>query len=315
MSHTPTPGTDDNARPKRTIKKTQRAQEIIDSGEVVPGLPSPCTSEEAAFTPTTSAMARKGAVSDDTPAVRSRDEIPAGTTPIPTFTPQEFIIYYWQFPTPKNFLKLSDSRKNWKRKIDEQEKTQYIDDGCDDWYEFCGNRASYPAKDRNGFAMEFAVASSFLKRAKRAFWAGQSWTAFEFQERIIDSEMQAKQDLDPKRQALLLEEALDNKLRLAIFDALKRRLCEEIWLEAYIDPPGLVKLQLPKKDSKVPNLIPTTEGVLDMTTGKMVPNVDAEELKRATAGYVSKNGGAYRTLAEEFGSRDLNISESEGDQA
>ena len=77
----------------------------------------------------------------------------------------------------------------------------------------------------NNFDVLRVVSSTFVKRAKRAFWAGKSWEGF------IKTELSAVPD----------EEELPNEIRLAVWERLKARLCEEIWLQPY-----------PGQDSKIP---------------------------------------------------------------
>lgn len=72
-----------------------------------------------------------------------------------------------------------------------------------------------------------------MHRAKRAFWAGKSWREFEAEEASV--QMQKKVE----------------EVRLAVFDVLKYRLCEEIWLEPYQPPPTLMVTLPIREDSKV----------------------------------------------------------------
>lgn len=76
-------------------------------------------------------------------------------------------------------------------------------------------------------AKTFKIAFSvFVTRARRAYFAKKSWAQYE------------KKELE----AETFEDSLPNKIRLAIFDRLKRRLCEELWMQPY---PGA-------SDSRVP---------------------------------------------------------------
>lgn len=129
-------------------------------------------------------------------------------------------------PRPTDFLNLSESRKAWKRRVDEQERAADFDDGSDDWYDFAGDREMYSQDSRGISKMGYCIANAFVHRAKRAFWAGKAWQEFEFAERMVDSEAQARAERDPNKRRILLEDALDNKLRLDVFDAIKQRLCK-----------------------------------------------------------------------------------------
>ena len=258
-------------RPKRNIKRTHKAEEILQAGESAPGLPSPGT-------PSTPTAVRSG--SSPTPSdswqpasmPRMTNRPANGRRPgragfsryaLPIFAPERFAIYSWPYPRPKNFLALSESQKAWKRDVDKHKSLQDIDDGCDDWYEFSGDRATYRLKTNrgDGLTMECCIASTFVNRAKRAFRGGKTWQDFEFEERTIDSEAHAREELDSRRRQVLESQALDNNLRLAVFDALKRRLREEIWLEPSSDALGSVRLPLPKNDSKMPTPDSTTAQV------------------------------------------------------
>ena len=137
-----------------------------------------------------------------------------------------FMIYPWPVPRPTDFTSLSDGEKLWKRKFDIKAKMDDIDDGADDWY----------ALDETLDAR--TAGSVFMVRAKRAFWSGKSWDQFAEDERTGYSEATARKT-DPM--------ALTNAFRMQIFDAVKERLCEEIWLEPYHDPPSLV-VKLPVGD-------------------------------------------------------------------
>lgn len=272
-------GAESSERPRRTIKQSQKAQEILDAGESVPGRPS-SNGPKPAFTQPSAGfgMTREPSLSTSSSNMPARkDTAKSAGIAVPTFAAEKFMIYNWQVPRPKSFVDLSDSRKAWKGKVDQQEKARDIDDGSDDWYEFCGDRKLF--KDHRGdrFAMEYCIANTFVHHAKRAFWAGKSWQEFEVQERTINSEAQARAEPGAAKRAILLEYALDNNLRLAVFNALKHRLCEEIWLEAYKLSPAVLRLSLPRADSKMPTPSPTVD-----------PN--AEQERRAPTTEEMENG-------------------------
>lgn len=212
-------------RPKRNIKLTHKAEEILQTGEGIPGILSPNERTEEYFSQTnlSSVSSMAGTLTDS-------ERIRGKRTQSPTFAPDKFAIYHWEIPRPRDFLNLSESRKAWKRRTDEQEKATDIDDGSDDWEEYADDRDKH------------CVGRTFVNRAKRAFWRGKTWEEFEDQERRIDSEARTASGPATPYQ-------LDNAFRLEVFDSLKRRLCEEIWLEPYKDPPGLVRLPIPRSDS------------------------------------------------------------------
>lgn len=129
--------------------------------------------------------------------------------------PDQFAIYFWKVPRPTDFLDLPDSRKRWKADVDRAERQKDIDDDADDWDGFDNNISNR------------GIASCFMKRAKRAFWAGKIWKDFEIQERSLSSQtLRRGGAADP--------DVLENARRMEIFEAMKERLCEEIWLQLYV---------------------------------------------------------------------------------
>lgn len=239
----PCSGDANNRRSQREIKPTGRLRELLEAGESVPGVSSALLSADS----TTSHGLTQPSLSDMVlpkagPSVRRTSALFVQKSAykgmsVPSFGPDIFVIYDWQEPKPTDFLNLTERRKAWKRRVDQIEKEADIDEG-DNWHDFSGNRDLYPAHLRCGFALEYAVADVFKMRAKRAFWKGKTWSQFAFEERNFDSESTAKAETDPEKKRILSEEALDNWLRLRIFDMLKQRLCEEIWLQEYKDTPG-----------------------------------------------------------------------------
>lgn len=136
--------------------------------------------------------------------------------------PDKFAIYFWRTPQPKDFTNLDSLQRNWKARQDTKQKQSDVDNGQDDWFSFDNDI------DNRG------IASIFTSRAKRAFWTGKSWQEFEETERSI---ILATFDKDGKR--IADPNALENNRRMEIFEAIKIRLCEEIWLEGYVEPPTL----------------------------------------------------------------------------
>ncbi|KAK3721958.1 hypothetical protein LTR37_002774 [Vermiconidia calcicola] len=223
-------------RPRRKKRPTQKLEEIEANGETVAGLPSPSAFTDGLFgssrsptpyvaaIPHTARSSRMPMPSTRSGHVNSRRKEP--------FSAEKLLIYNWERPHPTNFLDLPDARKAWKRKADEQERAQDVDDGADDWHQLSNDIDAY------------SIASAFVKRAKRAFWAGRIWEEFEHQERRSYSEKKATSDQPGEH----LE--LDNNRRMEIFDKVKRRLCQEIWLEPYRDPAGLVILPFGRRKSR-----------------------------------------------------------------
>lgn len=146
--------------------------------------------------------------------------------------PDKFAIYFWKIPRPTDFLELPNSRKRWKADVDRAERQCDVDDGADDWDSF------------NNDLPDRGIASCFMKRAKRAFWARRSWKDFESQEISLSFPSLVKSGkADP--------DALDNARRMEIFEAIKERLCEEIWLKPCVREP-------PSNDSKGSSTVAST---------------------------------------------------------
>lgn len=80
---------------------------------------------------------------------------------------------------------------------------------------------------------EIAVAKFFVSRAQIAHDAHQSWEAFEKDERKINSA--AVTETDPAKRAILLRHALDNGLRMAIFERIAQRIRVEIFHTTWPD--------------------------------------------------------------------------------
>lgn len=164
---------------------------------------------------------------------------PSGTI-IPSFDSQTFAIYFWPCPKPRDFTRLTPAQRKWKDATDRNDPLLFSDSElADDWSNFAGDAYDYPQpgireKLSKGNAREYAIASTFVARAKRAFLAGKSWEQFETEEEDIDSQVAAlEKEPDRNKWQTTLDEALSNSLRLAVFDQLKQRLCNEIWLQPY----------------------------------------------------------------------------------
>lgn len=215
-------------RGRRDKRRSQKAQEALESeGHVISG-----ASPEPGSSPATLSMPSI----TKAPPIEGRSGMPpVSRTPglligpssseeraaqdyrldLDNFAPDKFVIYLWPAPRPKDFLDLAPYHRTWKARTDRRQKGEAIDDGQDDWDAF-----------DNGLDNR-VIASCFMKRAKRAFWAGKCWEEFEKAERSISSvtlDAQGEED----------QFSLDNGRRMAIFEVIKIRLCEEIWLEEYV---------------------------------------------------------------------------------
>lgn len=102
-----------------------------------------------------------------------------------------------------------------------------LEDGADEsWEDFAGNPDLYDKP----YGLEYAVARTFVARARRALRAGRSWESFVSEEQSIDSEAHAfRESTDEHQRQLLFAECLDNDLRLAVFRRLQTRLHREVW--------------------------------------------------------------------------------------
>lgn len=206
-------------RGRRYKKASQKAESILNSGEAVPGI-SPDRDVGSRSSDRLPATSTAGDIAREVPIARaagmaSRGGSGGASAGIYGLGPDKFAIYFWKVPRPTDFLNLSNSRKRWKADMDRAESQKDIDDRADDWEEFDNNLA-----DRG-------IASCFMKRAKRMYWAGKTWKEFEEQERNL--KLQAfNGDGDAESYTL------DNARRIKIFEALKERLCEEIWLQPYV---------------------------------------------------------------------------------
>ncbi|EME47227.1 hypothetical protein DOTSEDRAFT_21025 [Dothistroma septosporum NZE10] len=105
------------------------------------------------------------------------------------------------------------------------------DPSVDDWHAFAGNPSHYSDFYDRSSAFLYGIAATFVSRAKRAYAAGKGWEEFEKDERREDSMTMAKAKVDPVRKKIMMQEDLDNGVRLAVFQELKSRLREEIWGE------------------------------------------------------------------------------------
>jgi adenine specific DNA methylase Mod len=93
--------------------------------------------------------------------------------------------------------------------VDKAERQNDIDDGADDWDGFDNNLSSR------------GIASCFMKRAKRAFWAGKTWKEFEIEERSLSSQTLRKDGVAEPH-------ALDNALRGHQAATLRRDLAQAL---------------------------------------------------------------------------------------
>jgi hypothetical protein len=148
----------------------------------------------------------------------------------PEFSAARFHIYNWERPIPTNFLNLSGSWKNAKSFVDAEEGERDDAPELDDWHEFCGTDSMLLP-----IPLKMGIALDFVGRAKRAYRAGRTFADFEQEELAFDSKAGANAIKDPVERAIALKSALDNGIRLYVYEQLKVRLCHEIWLEPYPD--------------------------------------------------------------------------------
>lgn len=199
-------------------------------------------------------------------------------------------------------VKSSDDRFNFSPKtfwIMGRKAIVAADDGSDDWDEFAGNPAHYDSLTQ----FHRTIARVFVTRAQRAFKHGKSWTAFAHEETTMDSQRKARQDAsrlsDRRRAQIVLEEALDNGLRLAIFDALSPRLCSEIWEEPYHGPIG-------PKDQRQDSM---ADGMADAIAN--VPAAPVVVKEGGNVGNIGVSGRLGMTAVDELASGPLDMDTSD----
>ncbi|KXT06637.1 hypothetical protein AC578_8490 [Pseudocercospora eumusae] len=166
------------------------------------------------------------------------------------FSAATLVIYTWPPPhPPRSFLNLSESNRRWKNRKDEEERMTDFDDGADDWEGYDGDANLYDGPE----GLVSAIASTFVKRAKRAFWKGHSWADFEAAELGFDLKEAVEATDDELERRFRAFEPLSNDLRLDVFDQIKERLCNEIWLEEYTPSPlSAANGNSSRRDSKAP---------------------------------------------------------------
>lgn len=159
---------------------------------------------------------------------------------VPSFTAGTFQIYNWMYPPIKNFPDIIASRRVEKKRLEDAFRAVYFDDGSDDRSEFAmtlADDAHYGAG-----AMARSIASTCMNRAKKAHSIRKiSWARFEDEELAIKTR----------------EYGLCGKSRLQVFNQIKERLCNEIFLEHY-DPRRLAARQ----DSVMPIILPGAKEVI-----------------------------------------------------
>ncbi|KXT14439.1 hypothetical protein AC579_8372 [Pseudocercospora musae] len=166
------------------------------------------------------------------------------------FSAATLVIYTWPPPNPpRSFLNLSESNRRWKNRKDEEERMTDFDDGADDWEGYDGDANLYDGPE----GLVSAIASTFVKRAKRAFWKGHSWADFEAAELGFDLKEAVEATDDELERRFREFEPLSNDLRLDVFDQIKERLCNEIWLEQYAPSrPSTANGNTIRRDSRAP---------------------------------------------------------------
>ncbi|KAF7189048.1 hypothetical protein HII31_09470 [Pseudocercospora fuligena] len=224
-----------------SLSSTPRTEQKIHSH------PSRHSSNKTPASATTTAKAPKKARPSvmAPPKQPKRQELPPRTAP---FSAATLVIYTWPPPhPPRSFLNLSESNRRWKNRKDEAEQMTDFDDGADDWEGYDGDADLYGGPE----GLVSAIASTFVKRAKRAFWKGHSWADFEAAELSFDLKEAVEATDDELERRFREFEPLSNDLRLGVFDQIKERLCNEIWLEQYVPSrPSLANANNIRRDSR-----------------------------------------------------------------
>ncbi|KAK6442406.1 hypothetical protein LTR95_001350 [Oleoguttula sp. CCFEE 5521] len=243
------PTTLPTGRGYRTIKKSKKA---LEANGPIPGIDDATNFDDSPSSVQANAVMPSALLHRLATATNIMDQ----DTRIMSLGPHYLKIYEWKSPTPTDFLDLTDSRKQWKASMDQQQGASDMDEELDDWTEVSGRGSDYQALFPN-MSLRFSVARTFISRAKRAFRAGTTWQEFEVEELVIDPQAKAKAIKKPEVRALELRECLNNKLRLSVFDDLKGRLCSEIWLQGYPAPGTELEIgdkELKPKDSFIDEL-------------------------------------------------------------
>lgn len=175
-----------------------------------------------------------GRLPTEAPSKRKRpatpeDKIQRFMTEDKLLQPGELRIYNWDYLLPKDFLNLPEGLKAAKARTDAAEGEMDQDPELDDWHEFCGLESDL----FSGLPLKTSIGLNFVSRAKRAYRAGRSWTSFELEELAINSRAGARALKDPRERNIALSSSLSNSLRLYVFEQIKGRLCNEIWLQPY----------------------------------------------------------------------------------
>ncbi|KAK4553753.1 hypothetical protein LTR86_009251 [Recurvomyces mirabilis] len=150
---------------------------------------------------------------------------------IPSFSPQTFMIYPWPFPRPRDFTKLYIHYREWKQREDVEKVKEVIKDGVDEWAELVIDPDFYGSEQD----MHYSMGRVLVNRAKVAFCKGISWEKF-----VTDETRCTENDIP-----------LQFMLRMAIFERLAARLCNEIWSKEFPGPTWRAAPVQERKDSKV----------------------------------------------------------------
>lgn len=219
--------------------------DLFSAEDEITVLPAKCP-KKARKTSASTKNARKGAQSQ-----RKKSQAQTPAKPKPTFETADpelhhtrLPVYPWEAPRPTDFLNLSEQRKAWKADADDYQGEIDSDPELDDWNEFSVIRSDLVPD----LPVRSSIGLNFVSRAKRAFRAGRTWADFEQEELAIDSMSGVRAIEDPYEREIAAEYALDNDLRLYVFNQIKVRLCHEIWLQEY---PEREQADDPKRDSVV----------------------------------------------------------------
>jgi len=157
-----------------------------------------------------------------------------------------------------------------------------------------------PIGKDDGVSAVRCIASSFKNRAKLAFRQGKSWDEFEDQEQRAYSEPIAR-----ARCPNGMVDVLSGRLRTDVWHAIRERLCNEIWLEEYSGPPGLVRLQVSVPQGRVDSAVPSPVGAGGPsglgsagTVQRRSRPPTAEEAERKIKGFTEMEDGTWQPFYE-----------------
>ncbi|KAI5357758.1 hypothetical protein Slin15195_G036300 [Septoria linicola] len=268
-------------RPSRVQLEIQEAKDFIG-----PSPPS-STGRSSSKTMTTRGPGRPSKRQKITSSPEPRSVRATNGMIIPSFSSKTFRIYDWDAPQADlRFPKISQGRRDEKTRRDIREAGSYIDDGSDDWYAFEGRVDTYDGR------MAETIARIFVNRAKVAHGQSWAWNRFEDDELEVRTQAAARAERDPAKRAELIADSLCEKSRLEVFDRIKERLCNEVFLENYDH--NRVAEDRRRQDSMIPSI--TTERREEIAEDeKTVARFVQDEGSVLPEYKISHNWGRYMT--------------------